>query len=152
RPATRISLRIGKQFCITKVEFFLRIRTMFLRPLLLALIALPALPLAADAHNIGLECKLKGSRVHVEAFYDDDTPGAHAKMVVVDGEEKIVARGKTDANGEWSFPAPQPGQYEVRVDAGAGHRASKKITVPAENFVAEPAEEPTISEGPGRAE
>ena len=36
----------------------------------------------ASAHGIGVEAKLKGDRVAVEAFFDDDTPAADSKMVV----------------------------------------------------------------------
>lgn len=117
-------------------------------------------PMAAHAHNIGLECKLKGDKVHVEAYYDDDTPGAKAKVEVADGKNKIIASGITDAKGLWSFPSPEPGQYEVRIDAGAGHRAKKTITVPAGKSDATPREietpvsspGQTISEGPSRDE
>jgi hypothetical protein len=122
------------------------------RSLLFALIALPALPLVADAHNIGVECKLKGQRVHVAAFYDDDTPGSKAKVTVLDAADKVVAIGVTDANGEWSFTAPAAGQYEVRIDAGAGHRAKQTIVVPPGIEDGEPSESSTISAGPSRAE
>lgn len=116
------------------------------------------LPSAAEAHNIGIECKRKGDVIHVEAFYDDDTAGAKAKVEVLDASEKVVATGITDAKGFWTFPTPPPGKYEVRIDAGAGHRAKTSITVPGAVGVApakqesSPSVSETISEGPPRTD
>ncbi len=113
-------------------------------------------PALADAHAIGVDCKLRASKIEVEAFYDDDSPAAKAKVQVVNAKDEIVASGMTDEKGAWSFPAPAPGKYEVRVDAGAGHRAKKVIDVPADAgppIQIAPAEHVvTISEGPTRAE
>ncbi len=50
--------------------------------MLVATVFLLVLPSAAFAHGIGVEAKLKGDRVAVEAFFDDDTPAADSKMVV----------------------------------------------------------------------
>ncbi len=126
-------------------------------PTVLALLAVPS---AAFAHAVGVEAKLKDGVVRVEAYYDDDTPAAAAK-VTVEGEAKaVVAEGKTDAKGVWSFPAPPAGRYTIRVDAGAGHVAKTTITVPPAHLHAsgtEPgtapadAEPVSISEGPTRA-
>ncbi len=127
----------------------------------------------AAAHGLGAECKLRDGRVQVEAYFDDDTVAADARIVVRDAAQNITAEGRTDAKGLWSFAAPAAGLYRVTVDAGAGHRTTVRIRVPA------PAEEsaattsaasgecdcckgnnaasptfggPVISEGPRRAE
>src|SRR5207253_4998429 len=46
------------------------------------------------------------------------------------GQDQILASGKTDSQGLWSFPAPAPGQYMLIVDAGMGHRTREPIAVP----------------------
>ena len=90
-----------------------------------------AAPSFASAHGIGVEAKLKGDRVAVEAFFDDDTPAADAKMAVTTEDGKVVAEGKADAKGMWSFPAPPAGKYKVTANAGGGHLAKTTITIPA---------------------
>ncbi len=82
------------------------------------------------AHGLGAECKVHGGRVEVEAYFDDDTVAADAAVVVRDAAQAIVAEGRTDAKGLWSFAAPDAGIYRVTVDAGAGHRTTLRIKVP----------------------
>ena len=123
-------------------------------PLLALLTAAPA-----RAHALGAECRLRGVHIELDAFYDDDTPAAGAKVRLLDEQKKVVAEGRTDAKGRWTAPRPPAGNYEVVVDAGAGHRATRKITVP-EGTEPLPAAEPdivasterVISEGPTREE
>jgi hypothetical protein len=104
----------------------------------------------AAAHALGAECRLRGNQVEVEAFFDDDTPAQDAKVTVTDAQQQVIAQGRTDGQGRWSFPAPQPGDYLVLVEAGAGHSARVKMTVPSvgdSGGAAIP-----ISDGPSRRE
>lgn len=100
-----------------------------MRRLLPALVLFLADPQWASAHAIGIEAKLKGTMISVEV-YDDDTPAVDAKVAVEDSAKGVIAEGKTDAKGEWSFASPSPGKYIVRVDAGGGHAAKTSITIP----------------------
>jgi hypothetical protein len=104
----------------------------------------------AVAHALGAECRLRGNKVEVEAFFDDDTPAQDAKVTVTDAQRQVIARGRTDEEGRWSFPAPQPGDYLVLVEAGGGHSAKVKMTVPATGSVDEAAV--PISDGLSRRE
>jgi hypothetical protein len=90
----------------------------------------PFTPAWASAHALHVDCKLRGDKVHLEAYFDDDTAAAKAKVQVVNVGQEVVADGVTDQEGRWTFATPPPGKYEVRVDAGAGHRAKKAIEVP----------------------
>jgi nickel transport protein len=114
------------------------------------------IPHSAWAHALGAECSLKDGKVQVETFFDDDSPAIGARVQVTDEQDKIVAEGKTDALGLWSFPAPAAGKYVVIVDAGAGHRARTPITVPAGQTAPQPDTSPpinaTLSDNPRRAE
>jgi nickel transport protein len=112
-----------------------------------------------------VEAKLKGDRVAVEAFFDDDTPAADAKVAVTTEDGRMIAEGKADAKGMWSFLAPPAGKYKVTVNAGGGHVAKTTITIPTRPAAmptpptpddtapvsgAEP--EMVVSDGPTRAE
>ena len=110
------------------------------------------MPASVHAHGIGVECKAEGDQVYLEAFFDDDTPVAKARLRVFDMNEKVIAEGKTDEQGKWTFPRPTPGSYEVLVDAGAGHRRRIRIAIP-DPAAPQPAETPVrVSEEPSREE
>jgi hypothetical protein len=97
------------------------------------LIVLTALLVAAPpalAHSIGFSCKLIGNIVRIEAYFSDDTPAIDARIVFRNEQHEIVAEGRTDDHGVWTCARPPAAQYEVTVDAGAGHRASQRLTIP----------------------
>jgi hypothetical protein len=122
-----------------------------------------ALPPRSEAHGLGAECKVNGDRVEVEAYFDDDSAARNANVRVEDADQQLVAEGRTDARGCWSFPAPAPGSYRVTVDAGAGHRTRLTITLPATSSASTATVAPddcsccqdpapvTVSDGPSRA-
>jgi hypothetical protein len=103
----------------------------------------------AHAHALGVEARLRGGKIEVEAYYSDDTPAGDATVMVHDHAGRFVATGRTDERGKWQFPKPSPGPYTIVVDAGAGHRKSTTIVVPA---VLPPGPTGPISSGPSRAE
>ncbi|MFO0863732.1 MAG: carboxypeptidase-like regulatory domain-containing protein [Gemmataceae bacterium] len=105
-------------------------------------------PASVFAHALGAEVKLLGSKIHVEAFFDDDTPARDTRCIVTDEKGKTIAEGKTDETGLWDFPLPPPGKYQLVVDAGEGHRTKRNIEVPREETSA-PA---SVSDGPSRDE
>ncbi|HTU89684.1 MAG TPA: carboxypeptidase-like regulatory domain-containing protein [Gemmataceae bacterium] len=92
----------------------------------------------AAAHSVGAECTLRDGVVQVEAYFDDDTSAADARVVVRNTAGDIVAEGRTDAKGLWHFSVPSPGLYRVTVDAGAGHQTTIRLHIPP------PAEQPGI--------
>src|SRR5262245_27201137 len=101
---------------------------------------------AAWAHNLGHECKIRGGRVEVEAYFSDDTSAVGASIVVQDASEQTIAQGRTDRDGKWSFELPEPGKYRVIVDAGDGHRSTSFLTVPGKDSEASGSDRPTRAE------
>lgn len=115
-----------------------------------------AYPLIASAHGIGIEARLKGGRVMIEAYFDDDSPAADAKVIVTDESGKTVVEGKSDNKGAWSFDAPLAGKYRASVDAGGGHLARTTFTIPPKvvsipESTNTPPKEIVVSDGPTRA-
>lgn len=108
--------------------------------LLLTSTAWIILPAMSFAHGLGVTWKRDGKQINVEAFYDDDTAADKAKIHVVNGAGDKIGEGVTDDDGKWSFPTPKAGVYEIHVDAGAGHRAKKRLEI-AEDAPAAPPEE-----------
>ena len=119
-----------------------------------ALLALGTTPAYAWAHALGAECILRGDRVHVEAYFENDTPAQQALVRVLDSEEQEVAKGHTDTKGLWSSAAPPPGRYQVIIDAGAGHRVVHTMTIPRRVGTGQTAETSSaqVSETPTREE
>jgi hypothetical protein len=117
----------------------------------LAFLVFTAVPASTYAHYVGVECKIRGDLVEVEAYYDDGTEASKAKVRVVNSEEKEVGAGLTDDKGKWSFATPAPGKYTVHLDAGAGHRATTNLVISTATADAKAPNE-TISEGPTREE
>ncbi len=101
------------------------------------------LPGWAAAHAVGADCRIKGDQVEVEVFFDSDLPAGNARVTVLDDSGHGVASGHTDAAGRWSFALPPPGQYLVKVDAGAGHRRSVRLVVPTAATAGEPVSQKT---------
>lgn len=120
-----------------------------MRSSLNALLILMLAASSASAHNLGAECKLRGDRVELEAYFDDDTPARNARVMVKDASDRLIAEGKTDHEGRWSFPTPAAGRYEVIVDAGDGHRKQQSINVPGATAASGKA---ISSDGPPREE
>lgn len=83
------------------------------------------------AHNVGIDyAQEKGTAtVKIEVFFDDDSPAVNVKVEVLDQDKKVVASGKTDAKGFWTFTAPAPGVFQVHANAGGAHLSDRKLTV-----------------------
>src|SRR5688572_25957367 len=73
-------------------------------------------PGAAPAHAPAAKWKIKNGVVHIEAFFDDDTPAGEAKVQVLDNQGNAILTGTTDARGLSSFPAPAAGAYQLVID------------------------------------
>lgn len=98
-----------------------------MRPAFLAFVILAGVTTPAFAHKLIVDPRIKGDRLHVEAFYEDDTPAQQAKVTVLNGD-MIVAEGRTDEKGVWSIPKPAPGTYLVKVES-LGHAAKETLVV-----------------------
>lgn len=113
---------------------------------------------ASDAfgHAIGVEVKLLGNTIQVDAYYDDGTPARSAPVTIRETEDSpALLKGETDAAGRWVVAAPKPGKYLVMVNALDGHvaRTSIKIAEPATTLeVAQGQFEESISDSPSREE
>ena len=105
-------------------------------------------PALVFAHGLGAEAKLKDGKIHLEVYFDDDTPARDSRVEVTDDAGKKIAEGKTDERGLWNFALPPAGKYRVVVDAGEGHRAKLTIDVPASDSN----DAKGVSEGPSRDE
>jgi len=122
-------------------------------PALIALATALLLSPHANAHALGADCRIRDGRVVLEAYFSDDTPARHAKVEVKDASGNVIADGKTDDEGRWSFALPTSGSYQVAVDAGMGHRTTVALSVSQEQLAAggaEKSEGVRVGTGPDR--
>lgn len=97
--------------------------------LVLCLGAGPAL-----SHKVITFAWVEDGQVRVEAGFGKGRPARSCEVLVLDSEGSRVAQGKTDDQGAWSFPVPDPvtSGLEVLLNAGAGHKG--KWTIPVEEL------------------
>lgn len=118
-----------RQFHLLKEQRRAFPRRAYAAPLALALALLVILPQQALAHALGISCQIVAERVEVEVYFDDNTPASEAAIRVLDANGQVVAEGRTDSQGRWSFSIAATGKYHVEANAGAGHRARKEIVI-----------------------
>jgi hypothetical protein len=100
------------------------------RPLVLATAALVGgllTPAPAGAHAFHADVTVADA-VTVLAYFGGDEPADDAAVTVTDAAGAVVAAGKTDDRGLWTFPKPGPGTYLVTVRS-IGHVAKREFTV-----------------------
>jgi len=94
---------------------------------LFILFVLASVTTPAFAHKLIVDPRIKGDRLQVEAFYEDDTPAQQAKITVLNGDT-VVAEGRTDEKGVWSCPKPIAGSYLVKAES-LGHAAKETLVI-----------------------
>ncbi len=78
----------------------------------------------AVAHRVNVFAYREGDVVNVEGYFVDGTPAAGSKVEVFDAAGRLVARGKTDREGLWSFSTKEKGQLRIELVASMGHKGT----------------------------
>ena len=101
------------------------------RLLVLATVAaVGGLPASAAAHGMFADVTVADA-VTLVAYFDGDEPAEFAEVQVTDADGTVVASGKTDERGLWTFPKPRPGAYTLTVRS-IGHVAKRAFRVGGE--------------------
>jgi nickel transport protein len=98
----------------------------FGRCLFLAVLAALALVLIsapqAQAHKVYVFAWVEGDTVHVDAYFSKSKKAQDSPVEVLNDAGEKLLEGKTDAEGRFSFKAPQKTNLHVVVSAGMGHK------------------------------
>ena len=93
-------------------------------------ISLPTIVIAltvsslADAHTLRVQCKrLDADNVVCRSLFTDGEVARNMPVQLIDEDDKVLASGRTDAQGTYAFRAPSV-EYNVVVEANRGHVAS----------------------------
>jgi len=91
---------------------------------LLAGAAVLAFSGAADAHSLRLDCKKTSDETVVcRTIASDGEVLRNVTVQLLDENDKLVATGKTDVKGQYTFKIPSM-EYNVVVEANKSHVAS----------------------------
>jgi nickel transport protein len=77
----------------------------------------------ATAHRVTVFAWVEGDTVHVEGKFARGKKVKQGKVTVFDAQGKGLLEGRTDAQGKFSFKAPEKRPLTIVLDAGMGHRA-----------------------------
>ncbi len=93
----------------------------------------------AHAHRVGVFCWVEGNKLHTQSSFQPGGPvkGGEVQMVLP-ASGRVLATGKTDARGEYTFALPAAARKEkdglrILLRAGAGHKG--QWDVPAEDYM-----------------
>lgn len=95
--------------------------------LCLGLWALPAL-----AHKVNLFAFAEGGQVYVQGYFSDGKRPKGGKVSVYGPDGQLLLEGRTNDQGEFTFPAPAVSPVEIVLDAELGHTARMKLDLAGE--------------------
>lgn len=83
----------------------------------------------ADAHKVNIFAYAQGGKIYAEGYFVDGTKCKNSVIEVVDGNTgEQLLEGKTDDNGQMSFPIPRVTALKLILHAGAGHQNDYMLT------------------------
>lgn len=94
---------------------------------------------SAFAHRVNIFAWIEGSTVYTESFFSSGNKAQSSTIRATDKNTgKVLAEGKTNTNGEWSFPLSAEAVRSkdpivITLDAGQGHAST--WTLEAQDFV-----------------
>ena len=88
------------------------------------------LPVNALAHGVEGEVQSFEGGIVVIASYDTGEPMSYAGVEIYAPNSQIKFQlGRTDRNGRFAFVPDVPGEWQVIIDDGIGHRLTLKVPV-----------------------
>ena len=92
----------------------------------LSVVLLLLLSVSAFAHTLMMTVNSNDDgTATVAGFFSTGTEASGVKAMIKDTKGNVLASGKTDEIGEWTFRIPSV-DYVVFLDAGVGHQVEEK--------------------------
>lgn len=88
------------------------------------------LPAPLQAHGLGIEARIRAGTLHLEAYFDDNSPVPNAQVRLLNRENHLLVEAATDLEGLYSLTTPPPGIYRVEIRGEDGHFAKTTLTIP----------------------
>jgi nickel transport protein len=84
---------------------------------------------SADAHGVSVFAWVDGDTIHVESKFSGGRKPKDAPIEVFDDSGHLLLKGRTNEDGEFSFPVPQKTEMKIVLTAGMGHKGEWTIPV-----------------------
>jgi hypothetical protein len=81
----------------------------------------------AFGHELVVDVEVDRPIVSLRASYGPGEPAAHVAVAVSSADEEIG--GETDAGGAFTFTPRAEGEWQIQVDDGYGHLATRTVVV-----------------------
>jgi nickel transport protein len=97
---------------------------------LLAFAVVAAFGGEVSAHGLSVVLERRGDVVVAVVRYDGGIPVVGADVVIrAPGVDEAYQTGRTDPAGRFVFVPAEPGEWQVMVDDGMGHRRTARLTL-----------------------
>ncbi len=124
-----------------------RIRSMWLAPLALGLVALDA-----HAHKLNMFAYVEGNKVFVEGYFADGKKARNSDVKVFGPSRDILLEGTTNDQGEFSFVSPAQSDLRILINAGMGHVTEYTVAATELTGVAKTGAKPRVTNDPKGSE
>ncbi len=81
----------------------------------------------AQAHRVNVFAWVEGNTIYTTAKFSGGKVARESRVEVYDSQKKLLLKGQTDNQGEFSFSVPKIDNLNIVVYAGTGHRGSWQI-------------------------
>jgi hypothetical protein len=92
-------------------------------------LVLVAVASAAPAEELDCSLHVRGNIVVVEVLNERSLPAKGVPVRLVNGKGEVLAQGKINADGEWSWPLFASGSYQVVVEQGPAEKEWLRLPV-----------------------
>lgn len=81
----------------------------------------------AQAHKVNVFAYSEGDYVFVEGYFSDGTKAKNSEVTVADASGQQLLQGKTNEQGDFTFPIKERQALHITLNAGQGHQSSYDI-------------------------
>ena len=81
----------------------------------------------AQAHRVNVFAWVEGSTIYTTAKFSGGKVARASRVEVFDSQKQLLLKGKTDDQGNFSFPVPKVDDLKIVVYAGTGHLGNWQV-------------------------
>ncbi len=97
----------------------------------LSLVFLSTITTTVSAHKVNLFAYVEGDQIYVQGYFSDGHIAKNSEVIVYGGkgDKQELLKGKTNEEGDFTFPIQGKQSLRIVLNAGQGHQADYLIPV-----------------------
>ncbi len=103
------------------------VSSLFFAVLVASMLVLADVPFAW-AHKVNMFAFAEGAEIYVEGYFSDGKRARNSAVKVYDSQDRLLVEGRTDDEGQFTFPIPVEDDLRISLDAGMGHRTEYRLS------------------------